>query len=212
MKRILCYGDSNTWGYAPEQQAGPVYTRYDESVRWPCVLQALLGEGYAVIEEGLNGRTTAVDDPLEPGKNGLTYLPVCLDTQAPLDLVIVMLGSNDLKRRFSFGAVETAKGTELLLKAIKANPCGRDEKGPKILLIAPPEVAPLFPDFDADYCKRESRALPGLLEEVAAHFGAAYLNSGEVATVSLIDRLHLTPESHKALGQAVFEAIRKLNL
>ena len=96
MKTVLCYGDSNTWGYI-----GGTGERFAPEVRWPGVLQAALGGAYRVIEEGLNGRTTVFDDSIEEGRNGETYLRPCLQTHAPIDLVILMLGTNDLKRRFS---------------------------------------------------------------------------------------------------------------
>ncbi|MBQ9959278.1 MAG: acylhydrolase, partial [Oscillospiraceae bacterium] len=94
-KRILCYGDSNTWGYI-----GGVGERFGRDVRWTGRLQTLLGSDYTVIEEGLNSRTTVWDDPVEMHKNGYTYLMPCLQTHRPLDLVIIMLGTNDLERRF----------------------------------------------------------------------------------------------------------------
>ena len=96
MRRILCFGDSNTWGYDPATGE-----RFDEQTRWTGVLQAALGGDYTVIEEGLNGRTTVWDDPIEGHKNGHEYLVPCLETHRPLDLVVLMLGTNDLKRRFS---------------------------------------------------------------------------------------------------------------
>ena len=105
MKTILCYGDSNTWGYNPSMGG-----RYARDERWPGVLRKELGEGYLVIEEGLNGRTTVWDDPIEGYKNGKTYLVPCLETHKPLDLVIILLGTNDLKMRFSVSALIQAAG------------------------------------------------------------------------------------------------------
>ena len=95
MKRILCYGDSNTWGYDPATQE-----RFDRATRWTGVLRTTLGDGYEILEEGLNGRTTVWDDPIEGYKNGHTYLVPCLETHRPVDLVVLMLGTNDLKKRF----------------------------------------------------------------------------------------------------------------
>src|SRR6056297_2207238 len=121
MKRILCYGDSNTWGYVPLTGE-----RYDETVRWTMLLQEKLGGDYKIIEEGLNGRTTVLDDPLEPGRNGLTYLGPCVQSQSPLDLVVLMLGTNDLKRRFSLAPEEIAMGLEKLVLAIAGSGAGRN--------------------------------------------------------------------------------------
>ncbi len=91
MKTIVCFGDSNTWGFAPISKA-----RYDRDTRWPGVLRNALGGGYLVIEEGQNGRTTVWDDPIEANKNGATYLLPCLESHKPLDLLIIKLGTNDL--------------------------------------------------------------------------------------------------------------------
>jgi lysophospholipase L1-like esterase len=100
IKTVLCYGDSNTWGSDPETGE-----RFAPEVRWPGVLRQALGEGYWVVEEGLNGRTTVRDDPIEGAhKNGRTYLPACLEFHKPIDLVLIMLGTNDLKARFAASA------------------------------------------------------------------------------------------------------------
>ena len=104
MKSILCYGDSNTWGYDPQTRS-----RFPHDVRWTGVLASSLGTGYRVVEEGLNGRTTRWDDPIEAGRNGLTFLQPCLESHLPLDLVIVMLGTNDLKQRFGLSASDIAQ-------------------------------------------------------------------------------------------------------
>ena len=109
MTTILCYGDSNTYGYNPVNGL-----RYPKDVRWTGVLQKLLGEQYAVIEEGCNGRTTVFEDIAEPWKAGLGYLKPCLNTHKPIDFVIMMLGSNDLKRMFHASAKEIADGAEHL--------------------------------------------------------------------------------------------------
>ena len=101
-RTILCYGDSNTWGYVPQSPAEKNLTiqRYPRHIRWPGILQNLLGEKFHVVEEGLNSRTTNLDYPIPPDRNGKTYLPSCLYTHAPIDLVILALGGNDLKNSF----------------------------------------------------------------------------------------------------------------
>lgn len=104
MKTVLCYGDSNTWGHDPETR-----TRYPPDVRWAGVLADRLGPGYRVIEEGLNGRTTRWDGPMEPGRNGLTYLRPCVESHQPLHMIVVMLGTNDLNRRFDLSASDIAQ-------------------------------------------------------------------------------------------------------
>ena len=108
--RILCFGDSLTWGFDPDKR-----TRIDEDERWTGALQNLLGEGYKVIEEGQNGRTIATDDPAEGEKNGLKYIIPCIESQNPLDLMILMLGGNDLKRKFSYGSMDFACVMQIFL-------------------------------------------------------------------------------------------------
>ena len=114
MRHVLIYGDSNTWGYIPVSRS-----RYDGDTRWPGVLQKILGKGYRVIEEGLNGRTTVLEDPLQKGRNGSTYLLPCLESHRPLDLVVIMLGTNDMKHRYGVSAEEIAMGMEVLIKIVK---------------------------------------------------------------------------------------------
>ncbi len=138
MKTVLCYGDSNTWGYDPATQ-----TRYPRDVRWPGVLRKELGDDYLVIEEGLNGRTTVWDDPIELDKNGATYLRPCIQTHKPLDLVIIMLGTNDLKTRFSLPAYDIASGAGVLVDIVMKSDAGIDSSAPDVLLIAPPQAVEL---------------------------------------------------------------------
>ena len=135
MTTILCYGDSNTYGYNPVNGL-----RYPKDVRWTGVLQKLLGEQYAVIEEGCNGRTTVFEDIAEPWKAGLGYLKPCLNTHKPIDFVIMMLGSNDLKRMFHASAKEIADGAEQLVSIIKEFTKEKQGFMPKVILVSPPEI------------------------------------------------------------------------
>ena len=131
-KRILCYGDSNTWGYMPTGG------RYDDETRWPMRMQRLLGEEYTVIEEGLNGRTTVFDDPVEGGyKSGAAYLPVCLMSHSPLDAVIIMLGSNDTKQRFGMNAKTIGEGIMQLVRLTKLYGFNANGEPPRIIIAAP---------------------------------------------------------------------------
>ncbi|MBQ4416282.1 MAG: acylhydrolase, partial [Butyrivibrio sp.] len=114
-RRILCFGDSLTWGYDPVKQ-----NRIDEDSRWTGVLQNLLGDGYRVIEEGQNGRTIATDDPAEGEKNGLRYVIPCIESHKPLDLMIVMLGTNDLKKKFSYTVMDIAGEMQIFLEKVLA--------------------------------------------------------------------------------------------
>jgi len=136
MKSVLCYGDSNTWG-ADASTGG----RFPRDVRWTGVLQRELGAEYAVIEEGLGGRTTVWDDPIEGHKNGKTYLIPCLPSHRPRDLVVLMLGTNDLKHRFSLTAFDIAAGIGTLIDMILTSRCGPANGAPQVLLLTPPPFA-----------------------------------------------------------------------
>ena len=138
MKTILCFGDSNAWGQPPGS-----FGRHSWDVRWPGALQQLLGSGVRIIEEGLSGRTTCFDDPFTANRSGLQQLPVVLESHYPLDLVIIMLGTNDLKRSFNLKAFEIAHGLGVLLTvATQFEP-----KISEILLVSPPYIVET-PDVD----------------------------------------------------------------
>ena len=136
MKTILCYGDSNTWGYNPDGSG-----RYPKHIRWTTVLQKELGDSFDVISEGLNGRTTVWDDPVRAlggeHRNGKKYLLPCLNTHKPIDLVILFLGSNDLKPRYNVTSIEIAQGVEMLVNIIKKSDTGPNMTSPEILVIIP---------------------------------------------------------------------------
>ena len=199
MRRVLCFGDSNTWGYDPATE-----NRFDESTRWTGVLQAALGSDFTVIEEGLNGRTTVWNDPIEGFKNGHDYLVPCLETHRPLDLVVLMLGTNDLKRRFSLSAYDIAQGAAVLLRAISYSKAGRDGQAPRVLLLAPPHVAKLSNFAEMfEGAEAKSLRLGAHYQAVAAEYHAAFLDTATVVRSSDIDGIHLEREEHAKLGRAV---------
>lgn len=142
-KVILCYGDSNTWGYNPATAK-----RFPREIRWTGRLQALLGKEYVVIEEGLNSRTVVWDDPVNGYRSGLSYLIPCLDSQKPVDLVIVMLGTNDTQERFQLNGFNIARSMRRILDAIEISRSGPNETAPKILLVAPPHILDSLPETD----------------------------------------------------------------
>ena len=122
MKTILCYGDSNTWGYVPGSGK-----RYVENQRWTGVMQNLLGDSFRVIEEGLNARTTVLDDPTRAFRNGKEYLIPCLDSHAPIDVIILMLGTNDLKHRFGLSAFDIGANIATLIEMMRQSSCWRSQ-------------------------------------------------------------------------------------
>ena len=208
MKTILCYGDSNTWGYNPSTGK-----RYGRSERWPGVLRNELGEGYLVIEEGLNGRTTVWDDPIEGYKSGKEYLIPCLETHKPIDLVIILLGTNDLKKRFSLTAFDIAEGAGVLVKIIQKSETGPGDEAPEVLLLVPPPVAKLagteFVDMFED-AEEKSGKFSQHYRRVADELGCELLDTAEVIVSSEIDGIHLEVEEHRKLGEAVAAHVRKI--
>jgi lysophospholipase L1-like esterase len=203
MKRILCYGDSNTWGWDPKT-AG----RYPSNVRWPGVMAAALGPGFEILEEGLNGRTTVFDDPTNDGRNGRPYLVPCLESHRPLDLVIVFLGVNDLKARFGLSPVDIADGASVLVKIIQASDAGPVTEGgmppPPVLLIAPPPTGRLT-DFAELFtgATEKSRGLGAAYARVARERSCAFLDAGEHIASSDVDGIHFDPGAHAKLGAVV---------
>ncbi len=206
MHEILCFGDSNTWGYDPVSKE-----RFTGNVRWTGVLQAALGSGFRVIEEGLNGRTTVWEDPVEGDKMGKRHLMPCLESQAPLDLVILMLGTNDTKRRHSAPAVDIAAGVGVLLDIVARSTAGREGKAPPVLVVAPvpltklSEFAPMF-----EGGVEKSRALAPLYAELARVRGCPFFDAGKVITCSDADGLHFEGSAHKALGEALAREVKKI--
>lgn len=206
MKTILCFGDSNTWGYDPVSQK-----RYARAVRWTGVLQQTLGNSYLVIEEGLNGRTTVWDDPIEGYKNGKDYLIPCLETHKPLDLVIIMLGTNDLKVRFSLSAFDIANGAGVLVDVVQKSAVGPDDKAPPVLLMAPPPLGELS-DFAEMFegAGAKSQRFTEHYRRVAGEYGCEFLDTAQVIEASDIDGVHYEPGEHQKLGKAVAAKVKEI--
>jgi lysophospholipase L1-like esterase len=203
MAVVVAFGDSNTWGYDPATGA-----RFAPDKRWTGVMAAVLGPEFRVIEEGLNGRTTVFEDPLEPGRRGLDYLPPCINSHAPLDLVIIALGCNDMKARFSVGAAEIALGAERLVVAALASPCGPNGAPPRVLLVAPPPLARLTGFADTFHsAEPKSRALARFYAQVAERRGAGFVDAGALIRCSDLDGIHYEADQHEALGRAMAQAV-----
>jgi lysophospholipase L1-like esterase len=205
-KRILCFGDSNTWGHDPTTQ-----DRFDSSSRWPGILREALGAGYEVIEEGLNGRTTVWDDPIEGYKNGREYLIPCLETHRPLDLVIILLGTNDLKKRFSLSAFDIAEGAGVLVRIIQKSEAGISGKPPAVLLLAPPPIGKLS-DYSEMFegAEEKSRRLGAHYLRVAGETGCEVLDTAQVIASSDLDGIHFEKSQHRKLGQAVAQRVQEM--
>lgn len=208
VRTVLLFGDSNTHGTMPMPELG-FAGRFDRTERWAGRLRKLLPD-WEVIEEGHPGRTTVHDDPVEGNhRNGLTVLPALLESHKPIDCVLVMLGTNDLKERFSVNAGDIGHSLERLARMIRASDCGPGGAGPQVLLVAPPpilEVGCLAGMFAGGAAK--SQKLAAEIEAAARRAGVPFLDAGRIVKVSPIDGIHYDAEANPALAEAFASAIR----
>ncbi len=204
-KTILCYGDSNTWGNVPRSE-----DRYPRNVRWPGALQALLGEEYEVISEGLCGRTFVAVDLAKPHRTGITHIQAILESADPIDLVVIMLGTNDVKTTYNLAPTEIAGH---LLQTIEFTRKIKDlEKIPKILIVCPPSViVPVTNDLDPRMVPGldSFKVLPNLYREVAEKNDCGFINAGDYISSSKIDGYHLGAEAHKKLAEVIGKWIKE---
>ena len=209
-KRILCYGDSNTYGY------NPMGGRYGEEDRWPMVMQAALGEGYRVVEEGLNGRTFSQDDPTEGGfKSGVEYLPPCLMSHNPLDLVAVMLGTNDTKQRFGLSAQAIAHNLNQFVRLVRSYAVDEMGRPPKILVVSPPLIGQwlegtIFWGHFGPEAPGKSQELGRQLRRYAKLLACQYLDAAQCATACKADAVHLMPDQQRALGLKMADKVKEI--
>ena len=206
MVNILCFGDSNTFG------TNPSGGRWDLHERWPSVLQDELGTNYRVIEEGLGGRITVMEDALEGDKCGRRHLPVLLRSHRPLDLVIIMLGTNDMKHRFNMLPVDIAKGAAQLGEIVKSYPYGAYYPVPQVLLVSPVLIKPgishsPYTGFTEEAVRVSHQLGEYYRQEAEAHHWL-FLDASEVASASERDKLHMEKEDHRALAEALAAMIR----
>lgn len=209
--RILCYGDSNTWGYI----SGSDHKRYGNKERWTKLLAELLGDEFEIIEEGLNSRTLISNDtrPGKEGKNGYKYLIPCLDTHDPIDLVILMLGTNELKSVYNKTAEQIGNMLEeYFVKTILNRKSQIGNNYPKLLLVTPPVV-----NENTEYCKQKdkylgamqkSKELNLIYKNIAKKYDCYFLGNEELTTG--VDGVHLTKESHKKLAEMLNIKIREI--
>lgn len=213
MKRILCYGDSNTWGHNPEPDGKNF--RYEDDVRWTGVLQKCLEGRAKIIEEGLCGRSIMFDDPISPDKNGRMFLDCSLQSHQPLDLVVLMLGTNDVRHIFNSSVKEIAAGMVNLVKMARNPDTYWVGERPEVLVIVPAPVRDEIAESDFyeiydEESVRKSKALYAAYEAALKEMeGVWLLDAGRFAEVSAKDGIHLSREGHKNLGEAVAECIEK---
>ena len=209
-KRIVCFGDSLTWGYDPENRI-----RFSADIRWPMVMQKILGDEYNVIEEGQNGRTIATDDPAEGEKNGLKYIGPCLESHTPFDFLIIMLGINDCKRKFAYSSMDIAGEMQIFLEKVQAYNHFRCKDAFKVLLVSPPPVSEAIRDswlgdsFGFENAVKVSNELADWYKSLADMYGCEYLDATEYVKASEVDGVHLDAEGQMKLGTVIAECIKR---
>lgn len=211
-KVVLCFGDSHTWGQKPDKSG-----RQPANIRWTGQLQQSLGNDYYIIEEGLGGRTTDLEYDRKPGRNGKTYLQPCLESHNPTDVVIIMLGSNDLKIEYSRSVQDIAHALKDLVAVVREY--GKKKVGgtPDIVLVSPiftDDTAPRFSEFYSNYYDHgsavKSTELATAIEQIAIEVKVQFVDASTVARAGE-DGLHFSLESHAALAKLLSDKLEVRN-
>lgn len=210
MKNILCFGDSNTWGYPPGGDS-----RYPWPVRWTGVLQQALGDGVRVIEEGLNGRTTRLDEVGRADRNGLTLLPVLLESHRPLDIVVMMLGTNDLKALYNQSAEQIAQSAKVLCQTVLENPYLNDENlegKTQVILVAPTLITKLPLEDDGVFAGASDKSLlfGQLYRQVAQDLDIHFVDASDIVQTTEADGIHWEAHQHGDFGKALAVEIQSI--
>ena len=205
MKNILCYGDSNTYGYNPDNG-----NQYDHDLLWTSILNKKLGDQYKVFNEGLNGRTTIYDRDFEPSRNGLKALYPILDKYSDIDVIIFMLGTNDCNVELHLDGKDIAFGMRTLIS--KARDYYQGKKVPRIIVVAPACIYDNYHDsvfayqLD-DYSISKSKQLASLYKELCEELACDFVDASKLE-VSKKDAEHLLIESHNKLANMLYELLR----
>ena len=207
MKNILCFGDSNTWGYTPGTAV-----RYAQDVRYTGVMQAALGSDYRILEDGLNARTTVYEDPWSPWRLGKEALPIALVAQKPLDLLVLMLGTNDLMH--SHKAWEASRGCITLSRMVMNGALHFNAHTPRLLLVSPIHIGREIAETDQSPLSvsgyEESLKFAPLYEQAAARIGIDFLDAAKYAEPSPVDNEHMDAEGHAALAAAIADKLKTM--
>ena len=210
-KHIVCIGDSNTHGYcADPADCADGGIRFNEEERWTCLLQKTLGEGYLVTEEGLSGRTTVFSDPLHESMDALGVIYALLKSHEVVDLLVIMLGTNDVKERLGANAACIAIGMERLVRKAQSVDCWGDH-APNILIVCPPPIRPEMELAECGQpmgkgCLEKSRELPAYYEKTARLVDAHYLDAKD-CEFNAVDGMHLTRKGHAQLAALLAETV-----
>lgn len=210
-RTVLTFGDSNTYGTPPARARGE-NRRFGPDIRWPCVMQGILGPDWTVIEEGLPGRTTCLPDPvMGPHMDGQVGLRIALESHGPIDLVVIMLGTNDLQIHHRSSVDQIIGGLARLLAIARSEPYQTRHKGFDIMLVCPPAILEqgVFRDtLMGGHAK--SVALPAQMAALAAHWGVPFMDAGAHIGSSQIDGIHFDADDHVILGKAIAAKISTL--
>ena len=211
MKNILCFGDSNTWGYDPSTQ-----TRFSKDIRWTGVLQQLLGSKYNIIEEGLNGRTTNVNEKQDHGlgyfrpfRSAMDLLSVLIETNSPLDLIIVMLGTNDLKINFNQSSEMIAKNMRLVCESIINNDYFQSKS---IILVSPTHINEESPNLLDSFIgtTQASQSFSNSYRKISDDLNLYFVDASESVKTNKIDGLHWDSKQHSDFANSLFNKIIKV--
>ena len=213
-KSILCFGDSLTWGWIPVVEGSPTY-RYPYQDRWTGAMAQKLGNGFHVIEEGLSARTTSADDPNDQRLNGSDYLPSAIASHLPLDLVIIMLGTNDTKPFFNRTPYEIAYGMAKLVGQVltSAGGLGTLYPAPKCLVVSPPPLTPMpHPYFQGMFGggHDKSTELGQQYKDMADFMKVDFLDAADFITTDGCDGIHFTAENNHSLGSAIADKVKDI--
>lgn len=212
MKRILCYGDSNTWGYI----SGTDHERYSEKQRWTRLLGKKLGRKYEIIEEGLNSRTLLSTDtrPGREGREGLLWLKPCLDSQDKVDLVLLMLGTNELKNNFGKSAKDIADMLFSAIDLIENYKSQIDKSTPKVILLGLPPVNDTceYCTHEEKYsgCREKAENVNKIIKERCQKIGVKFVDNSDLDVGE--DGIHITEQSHAVLAAKIKKAIKEIGL
>jgi lysophospholipase L1-like esterase len=213
-KRILCFGDSLTWGWVATAEGAPT-TRFPWRERYTGVMAAELGERYEIVEEGLSARTTSIDDSIDPRLNGSAYLPAAIASHLPLDLVTIMLGTNDTKSFYRRTPYEIALGMQKLVVQVltSAGGVGTIYPAPRVLVVSPPPLGvmadPWFQGmFEGGHEK--SAALANQYRALATFMKVEFFDAGSVVTTAGVDGIHFTAENNVVLGRSLAAKVRSM--
>lgn len=209
-KTIVCFGDSNTWGYNADSDG-----RFDDTARWTSLLDGELGSSYRVIEEGLPGRTSVCEDPLFEGLNGLSYLYPCLMSHSPLDMVVIMLGTNDTKDRFGMTSYNIAQGIVRLALKARTSASGMEGKAPEVLVIAPPPIGEKYINSPigkamGKHCSEKSMELSEHLETLLKRTDIHFVDSKDHVVMNEIDYMHLDAKGHRLMAELIVSHITRI--